>query len=335
MAHLHAVRDRDDHFVINPTTRTLQTESKKITLMKTDHNSERFTFELPRKIEDHDMSECDRVEVHYINIDAATREKSTGVYEVTDFDVAEDNKEMVMGSWLISRNVTKYAGTLSFVIRFACTTGDVVDYSWSTGIYTGISISDGICNTEEVVAEYTDILQSWLNTLEEAASEVCMVTDEGTLVNLTDRLSSIEYSLNRQGSNQEVITQKVSALEQADTSLSSRIKTIEDSNPGRDTKITNLETKDTELTNAINANAEAINNKIAAIEENPIIIRFPDTFVEQAGETASLYAKAFSKFPKVGDIVIDQSGNMGEVEFIDDDYDYEETRLVEVRILRK
>ena len=48
MAHIHSVYDNDTHFKIDPATRQISNESGKVVLMQNDHNSERFTFEIPR-----------------------------------------------------------------------------------------------------------------------------------------------------------------------------------------------------------------------------------------------------------------------------------------------
>ena len=50
MAHTHDVIDYDKHFVIDPVTRQIDNKSGKIVLMQNDHNSERFTFEIPRYV---------------------------------------------------------------------------------------------------------------------------------------------------------------------------------------------------------------------------------------------------------------------------------------------
>ena len=163
MAHAHIVSDSDNHFVIDPISRQLNNNSKKTILMKTDHNSEQFTFELPRMVEGHDMSLSNKVEVHYINISSKTREQSTGIYNVADFGVDAEDDTKVLGTWLVSREATKYAGSLNFVIRFACLSADnVEEYAWNTAIYAGITIADTIENTETVVEDYVDILRQWL-----------------------------------------------------------------------------------------------------------------------------------------------------------------------------
>lgn len=167
----HSVYDTDTHFSINPVTRVLKNESMaKTGVIQFDHNSERFTFEIPRMIEGHDMSQCDIIQVHYNNIDSQTKEQSKGVYDVEDMQICPDDDSIVILSWLISGNATKYVGSLNFLIRFGCA-GDEghLSYVWNTAIYTGISVSSGINNGEAVVYEYADILEQWKHDFEELA----------------------------------------------------------------------------------------------------------------------------------------------------------------------
>ena len=161
MAHLHSIYDTDKHFKINPITRKIISESPKTTLMQYDHNSERFTFEIPRFIEGHDMSISDTVRIHYINIGSTSTDRQSGVYEVDDVQISPDNDDVVIFSWLISRNCTQFNGTLNFAIRFNCVTNEELDYSWGTGIFTGIKVSNGLDNSEVVIDSYVDILEQW------------------------------------------------------------------------------------------------------------------------------------------------------------------------------
>ena len=75
MAHIHSIYDCDTHFVIDPVTREIKNESEKTVIVQNDHNSERFSFELPKTIEGHDMSLCNVVQVHYLNTDKNNKEK--------------------------------------------------------------------------------------------------------------------------------------------------------------------------------------------------------------------------------------------------------------------
>lgn len=173
MAHEHNVTDTGVHFEIDATTRQITIDSGTDTIMQFDHNSERLTFELPRYIDGHDMTQCNVVQVHYINVDSSTRESNADVYEVTDLKASTEDENTLVLSWLISGNATKYAGTLNFVIKFKCVTDGAVDYAWGTAIYKGLTVSNGMDNGDAVAEEYSDILASWearISALEEGGA---------------------------------------------------------------------------------------------------------------------------------------------------------------------
>ena len=159
LAHTHTLSDPDSIFTIDPTTREITTTESKIVLMQYDHNSEIFTFQIPRFVEGHDMSLCNKIEIHYTNINRRTKEQSKDVYPVTDQKVEGDN---LVFTWLLSGNATKYAGTINFIIRFGCLEEDnTFSYMWHTDIFKNVTVSDGISNTESVAEDYSDILEIW------------------------------------------------------------------------------------------------------------------------------------------------------------------------------
>lgn len=161
MKHKHGVFDGDTHFTIDPVTRTVTNEtSKKVTLVQHDHNSERFTFDCPRYIEGHDMSLCTKVEVHFLNVDARTQERRTGLYEPDDLQVSDDEKT-VSCSWLISANATSLVGSLSFIIRYLCVENNEVLYAWNTAINSNIVVASSINASEPFETEYVDIIEQW------------------------------------------------------------------------------------------------------------------------------------------------------------------------------
>ena len=163
MAHKHSVYDTEPHFQIDKTSREIKNVSNsKTTITQFDHNSERFTFEIPRFIDGHDMSLCNKVQVHYINIDSTDKtNKISGVYTVEDLELSPEDEDIVICSWLISQNATQLAGSLTFLLRFACVTDDVLDYAWNTTKCTTISVSNGLYNGEAIIEEYFDILSVW------------------------------------------------------------------------------------------------------------------------------------------------------------------------------
>lgn len=176
MAHTHAIIDSDSRFTINPVTKQIKNESsRKTMLIQRDHNSERFSFELPRYIEGHDMQLCNSVEVHYLNIDSASKgeTKNSGLYTVDDLQVSPDDPEKVVFSWLVSENATQLVGSLNFMIQFKCVADGYVLYRWGTAIHTGIYVSDGINADEAHEADYLDIIEQWkAKTIREITDEV-------------------------------------------------------------------------------------------------------------------------------------------------------------------
>ena len=192
MAHIHEVIDSDKCFTIDPITRLIVNDAgnKKTQLIQNDHNSERFAFQLPRYIEGHDMSLSNKVEVHYINLDQSSNERSVGVYEVTDLALSEDN-ESVLLSWLISNNATKYVGVLSFAICFKCMSDNVIDYSWNTAINSSIEIAKGMYNSEIITKDYIDVLEVWK---EEFMSSIGI---SGGCLCAIDPIGTGSFSINR------------------------------------------------------------------------------------------------------------------------------------------
>lgn len=163
--HKHPVYDTDLHLIIDPVARSIKNESGKTVLMQNDHNSERFTFEIPRYVDSHDMSLCNVVEVHYINVDSADKtQQNADVYPVVDVQISPDSDDIVIGSWLISSNATMYSGSLNFIFRFACVDEETseITYQWFSDIYKDLKITKGIYNAEVVTQEdNSDVLEAW------------------------------------------------------------------------------------------------------------------------------------------------------------------------------
>lgn len=163
MPHIHRIYDTDTHFIIDPITRRVESESGKVSLMQYDHLSERFTFELPRFIEGHDMTLTDKVEIHYINLSSANKTtKNEDIYEVDDLQISPDSNDVAICSWLISKNATTYAGTLQFILRFVCYNGEEITYQWFSDQHTTIKILPVIYNDEYMETHYdVDVVENW------------------------------------------------------------------------------------------------------------------------------------------------------------------------------
>lgn len=188
MAHTHVVYDADPHFSIDENTRAITyMSSEPLIIIQGDHNSERFTFELPRYIDGHDMMLCNKVQVHFINIDSNnTTTRNTDYYEVDDLQLKEDDETTVVCSWLVSQAATQLVGSLNFVLRFACMTGSKVDYAWHTAVYSGVTISTSIDASEVIAEQYNDVLEQWYYELIMAGTMGVNIVDEAKVSALNE-----------------------------------------------------------------------------------------------------------------------------------------------------
>lgn len=162
----HSIYDPDIHFVINADDRSITNESgSRVTIMQYDHNSERVTFELPRRIENHDMSLCDLVVVLFANTSRGTsissRSTSSGVYQVTDLATKEGDEDTLICSWLISREATQYKGTLKFQLEFVCHENEETgtpEYNWHTDQCDMIDINPSLDSGNSIADAYPEII---------------------------------------------------------------------------------------------------------------------------------------------------------------------------------
>lgn len=171
MAHLHELRDMDTHYVIDPLNNWVITNAnpQKNALMLGDHDSEVFTFEIPRYCEGHDMTTCGHVRVHYMNISSADKNvNSKDIYRVVDMALDESDPDTLVFTWTIHGNATKYAGSLNFRILFECVDENSIPvYKKWTDVYKGVLVKDGFCCDDTVFEDNRDILAEWEARIEE------------------------------------------------------------------------------------------------------------------------------------------------------------------------
>lgn len=199
MSHIHNVVDTDPHYKIDGITRTIvNVDETKRMLVQGDHKSERLTFEIPRYVDGHDFAECNVVEIHYINEDTLQKNKSSSFYVVEDLHVkgeSEEDKNIVVLSWLVEGDATVYAGTLNFSIHFKCVANYKTEYSWNTTTFEGITIKPAICNSNNVKNQYPDVIAQLfvkVNVLERKVGNV--VVDSDSLI-LQDQNTGNKYQI--------------------------------------------------------------------------------------------------------------------------------------------
>ena len=198
--------DNDLYFKIEPESHAVfSSATNGINIVQYDHNSEIFTFEIPRYVEGHDMARCNAVRIHYTNIDGATKRARRGVYEVTDFPTIEpgDDSDTLVFSWVLSRNATMYAGVLAFVVSFVIydeTTAEV-EYSWNTTTYEKVTVRKGIDNGEPAVDYCADFIEAWKKVIEAEALALVKADYkwDGTVLSVTNQGKTIEADLRGPG----------------------------------------------------------------------------------------------------------------------------------------
>lgn len=245
MSHNDKIKDMDAFFEVNPITRQIVNKTPaKIVLMQGDHNSERFTFSLPRYIEGHDMAESAKANLHYINASKNVK----GMYEMKDLKVDPDNPDNVICSWLISGNATKEAGKLAFLIEFECYEGDVLVYSWHTLPHEGISVGETFDNAEDIAEMYADVLQQWHDDLFSASAEGVQNIETAK----ADALESIEAE--KENAKTEVEATRGSVLDAIDSKGKETLETIPDDYKALNAKVdeTKAESEKTRIVNKSN-----------------------------------------------------------------------------------
>lgn len=151
MALKHNVRDADEHFIVDADSRKIIKQSSgKSHLMQYDHNSEVFTFEVPLKVENHDMSLCDLIQIHFENTSTGTsvsvRKMARDVRDIKKEDI-EVNEDHIAFSWIIDDGATQFAGPLKFQLKFICFDDEeagVKGYKWHTDVNEDINVKAGL-----------------------------------------------------------------------------------------------------------------------------------------------------------------------------------------------
>lgn len=191
--HMHDVCDTDVLFEIDPFDKTItSTGGQKSILVQDDHNSEIFTFKIPRYIEGHDMLLCDLVRIPYINSEVDTRNPrfATGVYTSTDLKVYEKDPDYLTFSWKISKNATVYPGTLAFMVVMLCMDGIHVLYRFGTDAYEDVYVLEKIDAELSFENEYVDIIEQWKEAVKAEFTDYINVSTQTHADNIEARLTA-------------------------------------------------------------------------------------------------------------------------------------------------
>ena len=183
-SHIHTddiiVDAKDDaRFIIDTTTREISISNapkKKLTIMQYDNKSERYSFDIDKIIDGHDLTKCNNIQIHFSNI-GSNRQQYSSTYTVDDVQVNASDKNKITFTWLVGGECTQYSGILSFLVSFECLDEKAnILYRWSTSIFKDIQISVGMDNDDTVFEIYSDALLKWQNEME--IEHIPMIVDK-------------------------------------------------------------------------------------------------------------------------------------------------------------
>ena len=140
-----------DKCVIDPESREIVIpETYQILGVESDEKVERIEFECPKIVGDNiDLSKL-QICINYQN---ANGDKDQ--YIVEDVETNGDNIEF---SWLLSRKVTMYRGTVNFVVCAVKVSGETIQNEWNTTLATSQVLEGLEVDTPEPTEEQSDVI---------------------------------------------------------------------------------------------------------------------------------------------------------------------------------
>lgn len=140
-----------DKCVIDPESREIVIpETYQILGVESDEKVERIEFECPKIVGDNiDLSKL-QIRINHQN---ANGDKDQ--YIVEDVETNGDNIEF---SWLLSRKVTMYRGTVNFVVCAVKVSGETIQNEWNTTLATSQVLEGLEVDTPEPTEEQSDVI---------------------------------------------------------------------------------------------------------------------------------------------------------------------------------
>lgn len=151
-----------DKCVIDPESRgIIIPETYQILGVESDEKVERIEFECPKIVGDNiDLSKL-QIRINYQN---ANGDKDQ--YIVEDVETNGDNIEF---SWLLSRKVTMYRGTVNFVVCAVKASGETIQNEWNTTLATSHVLEGLLVDKQEPTEEQSDVITQLLNIVKQTS----------------------------------------------------------------------------------------------------------------------------------------------------------------------
>ena len=148
--------------VIDPDTRQIFVPAEYQLLgVESDEKAERIWLQCPKIAGDNiDLSQL-QIRVNYQN---ANSQKDQ--YIVTDVQSEGDN---IIFSWLLSRKVTAYRGSVSFIVCAVKVSGETIQNEWNTTLATAQVLQGLEVDNPEITEEESDVITQLLNIVKQTS----------------------------------------------------------------------------------------------------------------------------------------------------------------------
>lgn len=147
----------EQHIIIGSDRYITVPEPLKRIAVQFDHDVETVTFDCPRYWDDLDMSKM----IIYVNYKLP--DGTLDAYPAKNIKVDGD---IMHFDWTISRNLTQYKGTITFLVCIKKTDTDGVEVNhWNSELCTDMYVSEGMECQEQAVMEYSDLVTQLLERM--------------------------------------------------------------------------------------------------------------------------------------------------------------------------
>lgn len=186
-AEIGDAHEQEIYCIIHPDSRTIEVpEEYQLLGVVGDKKAERLWFQCPKIVGDNiDLSKL-QIRINYQN---ANGDKDQ--YIVEDVETNGDNIEF---SWLLSRKVTMYRGTVNFVVCAVKVSDETIQNEWNTTLATSQVLEGLEVDTPEPTEEQSDVIAQLMQMVQNTSAQAVQAVQaaERTAIENISELPKVE-----------------------------------------------------------------------------------------------------------------------------------------------
>ena len=157
--------------IIDPDTREIKIpDTYQLLGVESDEKAERIEFQCPKIVGDNiDLSQL-QIRINYQN---AGNEKDQYIVD----DVATDG-DNIKFSWILSRKVTAYMGTVQFIVCAVKVSGSTMTNEWNTTLAKAEVLEGLEVDTPEPSEEQSDVIAQLMQMLQDTSAQAVQAVQE-------------------------------------------------------------------------------------------------------------------------------------------------------------